>query len=210
MISGLTVAVLGVVLTMSGAAPVAASGHDPKAASVESPATPRAMSPRARRCGPVDRAFTPRTVEIPGVVDAARVLALGRDRRGVPRTPPLTARGKWQFAWDRDSGNRPGGPRGVIRLNAHTYPASAGTALGNRLLAGLRTGAVVRVVGANDQRLCYRVTKRVSIRAEQSSAAYFDDWGRSRLGILVCSGKRRGPGDWSERTIWYAAPVGHS
>ncbi|GAA4724451.1 hypothetical protein GCM10023350_03510 [Nocardioides endophyticus] len=153
------------------------------------------------------RAFTPKTIVIPGVVAATRVLALGRDRRGVPRTPPLTSRGKWQFAWDKASGNRPGGRWGVIRLNAHTYPASAGTALGNRLLARLRKGAVVRVAGSSGQRLCYRVTKRVSLRAERSSVDYYDDGGRSRIAILVCSGKRRGPGDWSHRTIWYAVPT---
>jgi hypothetical protein len=24
---------------------------------------------------------------------------------------------------------------------------------------------------------------------------------------MVCSGVRRGPGDWAERTVWFASPV---
>ncbi|MFC5731584.1 hypothetical protein ACFPQB_21920 [Nocardioides vastitatis] len=31
--------------------------------------------------------------------------------------------------------------------------------------------------------------------------------GRPRLAILVCSGRRLGPGSWSRRTVWYAEPT---
>lgn len=157
----------------------------------------------------VDSGFRPRSLAIAGVVGSTRVLALGQDRHGVPRPPPLTVRGKWQFAWDKAAGVRPGGPEGVVRLTAHTYPrdGSHGPALGNRLLARLRPGASLEVSGAGGKRLCYRVTRRVTVAAGASLSGYYATTGRPRLAILVCSGKRRGPGDWSHRTIWYAEPT---
>ncbi len=160
-------------------------------------------------CTTPDKPFTPRSVTIPRVVGPTRVLALGRDRHGVPKTPPLSDKGKWQFAWDRASHVRPGSRHGVVRLTAHTYPrdGSYGLALGNRLLSKLRIGAVLVAEGDRGQKLCYRVSRLVRVRAEHSSAAYYAAGGRPKLAILVCSGVRRGPGDWSHRTIWFAEPV---
>jgi hypothetical protein len=188
--------VLGVTLSTPGAAP---AGDAP---------TYSESATRATTCRQVDHGFTPRWLRIPHIIGPTRVLALGRDRNGTPRTPPLTDRGKWQFAWDKESGIRPGGRRGVVRLNAHTYPwdGSYGSALGNRLLRRLRVGARLVVSGRDRERLCYRVVRRVRVRADRSLPGYYSSTGRPRLAILVCSGKRRGPGDWSHRTIWYAVP----
>jgi hypothetical protein len=187
-------AVLGGALASSGTAPaVAASGAHPAA--------------RTTTCGQVDKQFRPRKLSIPHVIGRTRILPLGRDRRGVPRPPPLTDKGKWELAWDKDSRIRPGSPHGVVRLTAHTYPRFAGVALGNRLLARLHTGARLSVSGPHGEQLCYRVVKRVRVRATQSVPAYYTSTGPPRLAILVCSGKRRGPGDWSHRTIWFAAPT---
>lgn len=185
--------VLGVAIATSGTAPAASPAVAGEAA-------------RASACRPADRAFAPTSLTIPGVVGRTKVLALGRDSRGVPRTPPLTSAGKWQVAWDR-SRIRPGSRHGVVRLSAHTYPAFAGTALGNRLLDALRLGDRIDVAGPRGERLCYRVTRRVTVRAEQSAPAFYATGGPPRLAILVCSGVRRGPGDWSHRTIWYAIPL---
>ncbi|MFC5731587.1 MULTISPECIES: class F sortase [Nocardioides] len=192
--------VIGVVLGAAlAAAPTAARASTDSTAS--RPAAARAA------CPAVTRPFKPTALTIPNVVQRTRVLALGRDRRGVPRTPPLTERGKWQFAWDKAT--RAGSRYGVVRLNAHTYPGSAGAALGNRLLSRLQVGARIVATGPDGARLCYRVTKRRSVRAERTSAfaTYYHDSGPPRLAILVCSGKRRGPGNWSHRTIWWATPV---
>jgi hypothetical protein len=188
---------------VSGAA-LAASGTTPGGG----PPAHAEAAARAGTCAVVERGFTPRWLSIPRVVGRTRVLALGRDRRGVPRTPPLTDRGKWQFAWDK-AGPRPGGRQGVARLNAHTYPrdGSYGSALGNLLLGKLRKGHRLVVSGAHGKRLCYRVSRRVSIRAGGSFAEYYTSTGRPKLAILVCSGKRLGPGNWSHRTIWYAVPT---
>ena len=190
-------------VAVSGAA-LAASGTTAEA----TPAWAQAETPNAA-CAEVDNGFTPTSLTIPGVVGKTRILGLGRDQLGVPRTPPLTERGKWQFAWDQASRIRPGDPRGVVRLNAHTYPqdGSRGAALGNVLLDRLQTGAGLEVSGSNGERLCYQVVRKVEVRAERSLPSYYSTTGPSRLAILVCSGRRRGPGDWSHRTIWYAEPV---
>ncbi|MDP3894614.1 class F sortase [Nocardioides sp.] len=183
---------LGATLVAPGTAPAVA----PAPAVAQEPA-----------CDSPEKAFRPAALKIPGVVARTRVLARGRDRHGVPRPPPLTERGKWRLAWDKASRIRPGGPRGVVRLTAHTYPRSAGPALGNRLLRRLNEGDRLVVSGPGGERLCYQVVKRVRVRAERKLRTYYSSTGRPRLAILVCSGKRRGPGDWSHRTIWYAVPT---
>jgi hypothetical protein len=131
------------------------------------------------------------------------VVSPPRDERGVPGTPPLTTRGKKLFAWDREQGILPGDPAGNVLLNAHTWPD--GTALGNRLLAGLHLGDRIVVRGA-ETRLCYRVTERVEVSADTNMPRYYDTAGPPQLAILVCSGRRLGPGKWEKRTIWFASP----
>lgn len=189
--------VLGVALAASGTALGAVSAQ---AGDTEGGVT----------CTQVDRGFRPTSLTIDGVVEPTKVLALGQDHEGVPRPPPLTERGKWQFAWDKAAGVRPGSPEGVVRLTAHTYPrdGSYGSALGNLLLDRLRTGASLEVSGAGGERLCYRVTRKVEVSAKASLSGYYSTIGSPRLAILVCSGRRRGPGDWTRRTIWYAEPTG--
>jgi sortase (surface protein transpeptidase) len=126
-----------------------------------------------------------------------------RETDGVPGTPPLTTRGKSLFAWDREQGIRPGDLAGNVLLNAHTWPD--GSALGNRLLARLHVGDRIVVRGA-DARLCYRVTERVEVPADANMPRYYDTAGPPQLAILVCSGRRLGPGNWEKRTIWFASP----
>ncbi|GAA5114455.1 hypothetical protein GCM10023339_20190 [Alloalcanivorax gelatiniphagus] len=192
--------VLGVALAASGTAPWVVPAH--------ADATPARTT-----CAAVDGAFRLTTLAIDGVLAPTTVLARGQDRHGVPLPPPLTERGKWQLAWDRASGVRPGDTAGVVRLTAHTYPQDGAgdrkqaPALGNLLLARLRPGAALEVDGAGGERLCYRVTRRQQVRATDSLSGYYDATGTPRLAILVCSGKRRGPGDWSHRTIWWATPT---
>lgn len=201
---------LGVALAAPGPAPASPPAREAHAGAVGPASRSGSEAPRAAVCRPVNRGFRPASITVPGVITEARVLALGRDRNGAPRTPPLTDRGRWQFAWDRASGIQPGERSGVVRLNAHTYPWSGayGSALGNRLLRRLHTGDRMVVAGPRGQRLCYRVVKRVQVRVGGSLHGYYSASGPSRLAILVCSGKRRGPGDWSHRTIWFAKPIG--
>ena len=92
----------GVVLGVA----LAASGTTPGVASAQADTTEGSVP-----CAQVDHGFRPTSLAIDGVVGSTRVLALGQDQHGVPRPPPLTERGKWQFAWDKASGVRPGGPR---------------------------------------------------------------------------------------------------
>ncbi len=161
------------------------------------------------RCHSSDQAFAPVRLAVDHVLPATRVLSRGQDAYGVPEPPPLTRRGRWQLAWDRESGVLVGDSAGVVRMTAHTYPRVAGRfpALGNLLLARLHPGARLVVSGAGGERLCYRVTRRRTIRSTATSDDFYDTTGAPRLAILVCSGTRRGPGDWSHRTIWWAEPV---
>jgi len=127
-----------------------------------------------------------------------------RDANGVPGIPPLTDAGKSVFAWDREQGIRPGDPAGNVLLNAHTWPD--GSALGNQLLAGLRRGDQIVVRGV-EARLCYRVTERVEVLAERGLPRYYTADGPPQLAIVVCSGRRLGPGLWEKRTVWFASPA---
>jgi hypothetical protein len=160
------------------------------------------MSP-SPSCARVARAFRPRAVSVAGITKAASVIAPPRDANGVPGVPPLTSRGKSVFAWDREQGIRPGDLAGNVLLNAHTWPD--GSALGNRLLADLHRGDRIVVLGAKT-RLCYRVIERLQVPAERGMSRYYATKGPPHLAIVVCSGRRLGPGVWTKRTVWFAAP----
>ena len=103
------------------------------------------------------------------------------------------------FAWDKDI--KPGAARGKVRMNAHVWPD--GSAVGNRMLRELVVGDRIVVLG-KDTKLCYRVAERIQVRPSQGLRKYYDSFGKPRLAIVVCSGKRLGPGRWTHRTIWYA------
>lgn len=165
--------------------------------------SPTPTEPPGDSCDQVARAFAPRTITVPGVTRNAFVVAPPRDANGVPGVPPLDGAGKAVFAWDREQGIRPGDPKGNVLLNAHTWPD--GSALGNHLLAGLRTGDRILVHG-DKARLCYRVTERVEVLAEKGLPRYYRKKGPPQLAIVVCSGRRLGPGLWEKRTVWFASP----
>ncbi len=159
----------------------------------------------AENCDQVRSRFVPRSVSIPGVVRRATVVAPPRDANGIPGTPPLTSAGSWQLAWDREQGVLPGQDRGNVIVNAHTWPD--GTAIGNQMLAELRRGDRVVVVGAAGQRLCYRISEKVEVPAGTLMPRYYAKKGPAQLAILVCSGRRLGPGVWTKRTVWFATPI---
>lgn len=154
-------------------------------------------------CATTHHPFAPTSVAVPGVDRSIPVIAPPRDSAGVPGVPPLTTAGAHMFAWDPEQHVRPGDPRGHVLLNAHTWPD--GSALGNQLLEGLHTGDRILVRGGHRE-LCYRVTRRVEVSAAEGYPAYYARSGPPRLAIIVCSGRRLGPGDWENRTIWFAAP----
>jgi hypothetical protein len=176
------------------------AARTPSPAGQVQPAPTTSPSPT---CAKVSRAFRPLTVTVPGVTKAAEVVTPPRDANGVPGVPPLTSDGKSVFAWDRQQGIRPGDLAGNVLLNAHTWPD--GSALGNRLLAGLHRGNRIVVLGVKT-RLCYRVTERVQVPAQRGMPRYYATDGPPQLAIVVCSGRRLGPGVWTKRTVWFASP----
>jgi hypothetical protein len=186
--------------------PAAAAGTPSAAAAATAAATAEPTTSLTARpaCLPAGRSFDPRAITVPGVTRAAAVVAPPRDANGVPGTPPLSTYGKSVFAWDREQGIRPGDPEGNVLLNAHTWPD--GSALGNRLLAALERGDRIVVHGAGAE-LCYRVTERVEVLADDGLPRYYATDGPPQLAIVVCSGRRLGPGVWEKRTVWFASPA---
>lgn len=146
----------------------------------------------------------PTRIAVPGVTGRVEVVTPPRDANGVPGVPPLTEAGKTVFAWDREQGVEPGDPAGNVLLNAHTWPD--GSALGNTLLDELHRGDRVVVLG-DGKRLCYRVTERVEVLAEDGLPRYYETDGPPQLAVVVCSGRRLAPGVWEKRTVWFASPV---
>lgn len=115
--------------------------------------------------------------------------------------PPLTTAGKAAFGWDHN-GPKPGDAYGNVRFTAHTYPD--GSALGNRMLKRLHLGARIILRGGTST-LCYRVT-RIKVTTPTRLGGYYSTTGKPKLAIVVCSGKRLGPSNWTNRTIWLAKP----
>lgn len=166
--------------------------------------TPLPPLPLAPTCSTALGALLPTSVSIPGVDNKITVLPLARDSHNVPGTPPLTSVGKTEMAFDLGSGIKPGDAAGNALLNAHTWPD--GSALGNKLLAKLQKGDSIVVHGALGQ-ICYKVNDRVEVPADDNGKRYFATTGAPQIALIVCSGKRIGPGDWTMRTIWYASPI---
>ena len=156
-----------------------------------------------RPCPTAATPFEPTRVDVPGVVRGATVVTPARASAEVPGTPPTDSVGKQQFAYDRVQDVRPGDRRGNVLLNAHTFPD--GSALGNRLLEGLQEGGRL-VLADGDRRLCYRVTDRVEVSADENFDRYYAKDGPAQVAIVVCSGERLGPGVWTKRTVWFARP----
>ncbi|MGN6253241.1 MAG: class F sortase [Marmoricola sp.] len=154
---------------------------------------------------PATGPFVPTRITIPGITRDSAVIALPRDRYNIPSPLPLTETAKHQFAWDRQPSPMPGADAGNVLLNTHTWPWTSAPAMGNLLLEHLRAGDRI-IVGGVRTHLCYRVTRQVEIRAEQPYDAYYATDGPPQLAIMVCSGGRRGPGDWANRMIWFASP----
>lgn len=189
--------------------PEEAEPHKPAPAPVAEQAVVAGSTLKPRPCyRSVNRPFVPTQITVPGVTHRATVLSLPRDANNVPQAPPISSAGKSQFAVDVAPSPMPGSARGNVLLNAHTWPD--GTALGNKLLAGLHVGGRIVVHGEIDgtpQRLCYEVTKRDVIIASDGSWEYYERNGPPQLALIVCSPPRLGPGNWLKRTIWYASPI---
>ncbi len=160
------------------------------------------------KCTTAERTFVPTAVNVPSVDSRIPVIPMPRDARNVPGVPALTGLGKSQMAFDLGgtfrSGILPGAGAGNALFNAHTWPD--GSALGNKLLAGLQKGDPINVAGPGG-RICYQVTDRVEVPSDDEGARYYARTGKPQIAIVVCSGQRLGPGNWSKRTIWYASPV---
>jgi len=133
-----------------------------------------------------------------------KVVPVKRTRDGSIGTPPVTTAGKKLVGWDPH--RRPGTGSGSVILDAHTWPD--GSALGNAMLKKLKKGAVITMTDGHGKGVCYRIDQRTSYpRAKVPRARMFRTWGHEQLVIVVCSGKRLGPGNWLRRTVWFGTPI---
>ena len=158
-----------------------------------------------RHCSRGRRIFAPTEVVVPGT-GSRDVQSLAPEDDGTAPAP--TGLDPSVFAWDNTSAKARGG--GSLILTAHTYPGDT-NALGNQLIRQLKPGEMLRVRGTNGV-ACYRVQERRFVPLASKEAAqdalnkmYVDQ--SHKLVIYVCDGLRRGPGDWSARTVWFATPV---
>jgi hypothetical protein len=152
--------------------------------------------------GGATQPFTPATVDIDDVGQNLPVQPLPRDGEDVPGVPPVSA--THTVALDAP-GPQPGSERGLVRLNAHTWPN--GAALGNQMLANFDVGDVL-TLRRGAVKVCYRVTKRVEVDGYATYEPFYALDGPSQFAFIVCSGERVGPGDWNKRTIWFGTPIG--
>ncbi|KRB73012.1 hypothetical protein ASE01_19740 [Nocardioides sp. Root190] len=175
---------------------------EPAPVAVPTPTPTPTPTPPVDPCATQARAgFVPTTISVEGVTGRAAVVGLPRDGAGVPGVPPIAD--KEVFAWDL-GGIEPGSDEGHVLLNTHTWPD--GSAMGNRLLAELEVGDELRL-GRPGKVACYRVSERREVRVEDGAPGWSAKDGPPEVVIVVCSGQRRGPGDWSHRTLWFAEPV---
>ncbi|HJQ05513.1 MAG TPA: class F sortase [Nocardioides sp.] len=142
------------------------------------------------------RPFVPTSIRVAGTVQA--VYAVPRTADGVMGV--LAHTDKTDFATDQ-GGVEAGALHGRVLLNTHTWPD--GTAMGNRLLAHLHVGDRI-VLRGHRQVACYRVTSREQVLASNGYPGWDRTNGRPQAVIVVCSGTRLGPGDWTHRTLWFA------
>lgn len=199
--AALVCATVAVILWLSGGDEPGpgADAATPGATPTPATSTPTAQEPddHCTALGP----FPPRRIVIPGLLEA-EVVAVPRDDRDVTGVLPLSD--KERFAWDMPPSVQPGQRHGNVLLNTHTW--SDGSAAGNRLLDGLHEGDRVILRGSG-QRQCYEVDRRIEVPATDGYPPYYEDDGPHRVAIIVCSGERTGPGEWSHRTIWFARAV---
>lgn len=176
----------------------AAPGPPPTSATPSPLPTPTSEpDARCTALGP----FPPERIVIPGVLEAG-VVAVPRDENDVTGVLPLSD--KERFAWDMAPSVQPGQRHGNVLLNTHTW--ADGSAAGNRLLDELEEGMRI-VLRGSGQRQCYEVDRRIEVPAAEGYPPYYADDGPHRVAIIVCSGERTGPGEWSHRTIWFAGAV---
>jgi len=159
---------------------------------------------RAAACAVMPAKVRPRRAAIPALGHATYKVVKVKRKHGEIGTPPTTKAGKRLVGWDPH--RRPGSGTGSVVIDAHTWPD--GSALGNKMLRSLRRGDVVILTNGRGHGICYAIKSRRSYaRSRIPVAKIFRTWGREQLTIVVCSGKRLGPGNWLRRTVWIGVPV---
>lgn len=172
---------------------------------VASPPPAQAATAAAAQCASTRGSFVPTQATI-AHVGRVHVVSVGNAPDGSMGTPPLTDAGKKWLAWYNRS-SKPGSGRGGVATDAHTWPD--GSALGNALLRSLHRGDSIALTDSRGHRTCYRVTSRTQYpRSATPMRTIVHGTGHGQtLSIVVCSGQRLGPGNWTDRTVWIAQAI---
>lgn len=202
LVASMLIATLAAVVTSSGPAVAAQSSPAPRAVGASPAAETAPAARKAAKCPKAKREFKPKRIAISKFGGWFNVVQVGRTGSGEMGTPPLTSSGKWAIGWYPSRG--PGSRAGSVPLNAHTWPD--GSALGNAMLRKLRKGRIIWLQG-DVRAACYKIVKRAAYpRSKAPLKKILGARGKPRLAIIVCSGKRLGPRNWSDRTVWFAVP----
>lgn len=168
-------------------------------------ASPQPALAATASCASTHGAFVPTQATI-AHIGRVHMVTVGNGPDGSMGTPPLTNAGKKWLAWYNRS-SKPGSGRGGVATDAHTWPD--GSALGNALLRSVHQGDSIALTDSHGHRTCYRVTSRKEYpRSSTPMGTIIHGTGKGQtLSIVVCSGKRLGPGNWTDRTVWFAQAI---
>jgi len=172
---------------------------------VWSPPAQAAGGPAPFACTSTRGSFIPRSAVI-SHIGRVQMITVGTNSDGSMGTPPLTNTGKHMLAWYNRSA-RPGSGSGRVATDAHSWPD--GSALGNQLYANLVKGDTIALSDGSGHRTCFTVTSRTQYSASRVPMSSVVNGSRSSqsMSIVVCSGQRLGPGNWSQRTVWIAQAI---
>ena len=184
---------------------LASSASAAPASSSAAPATSaEKKGPVPSGCMKNPKPIVPVKYSIDGMKVSAKVLSRGVEGTGAAGSPPKSDPSSW--AWFNE-GPRPGSGKGKVALNGHTY--HKGGAIGNRLMAGLKKGDIIRPTDKAGQTACYRYDHKTKVMVKDydpNSNILYDNNGPAQAVIVVCD-DYKGKDDWESRVFFYADPV---
>lgn len=185
----------------SGSSTAAGGSHTSSAAPQTSA---EKKDPAPAGCMKNPKPIVPVKYSIDGMKVSAKVLSRGIDETGAAGTPPKSDPSSW--AWF-SKGPKPGSDKGNVVLNGHTY--HKGGAIGNRLMADLKKGDIIRLTDKAGQTVCYRYDHKTKIMVkgyDPNSNVLYNDNGPAQAIIVVCD-DYKGKEDWESRVFFHADPV---
>ena len=145
--------------------------------------------------------FVPTKFTIPGE-GSWPMIGLDRDANNRPATATREGLPLWSFIWDKEA-PPPNYGQGVFYGGAHRVENAL--SLGNLMLRKLSVNDIVIFSAGDGQRLCLRMYERTEVKVEAYPEKRVFNVTRTPQEYVfdICSGVRRGPGDWSKATLMF-------